>query len=99
GSDLGRIRTRATRGPDDRWRINGRKVWISFGDHDMRDRIGHGLLARTNDEPGTRGLSLFLVERGPGVVCERIEEKLGLHGSPTCSLAFDDAPAALIGRE
>lgn len=99
GSDLGRIRTRATLGPDGRWRINGRKIWISFGDHDMRERIGHCLLARTNDEPGTRGLSLFLVERGPGVVCDRIEEKLGLHGSPTCALGFDDAPGVLVGQE
>ncbi len=98
GSDVGRITTRAV--PDgDGWRVNGQKIWISFGDHDLRDRIGHCLLARTNDAPGTRGLSLFLVERGPGVTCERIEEKLGLHGSPTCALHFDGAPARLIGTE
>ena len=100
GSDLGRIRTRAERDSDgDGWRVSGQKIWISFGDHDLRARIGHCLLARTGDQPGTRGLSLFLVERGPGVTCERIEEKMGLHGSPTCALQFDNAPARLIGEE
>lgn len=98
GSDVGRIRTRAERDGDG-WRVSGQKIWISFGDHDLRERIGHCLLARTNDAPGTRGLSLFLVERGPGVTCERIEEKMGLHGSPTCALLFDNAPARLIGEE
>lgn len=98
GSDVGRIRTRATR-DGDHWRVSGEKIWISFGDHDLRARIGHCLLARTNDQPGTRGLSLFLVERGPGVTLQRIEDKLGLHGSPTCALAFDGAPARLIGVE
>ncbi|MEZ5752491.1 MAG: acyl-CoA dehydrogenase family protein [Paracoccaceae bacterium] len=98
GSDVGRIRTRAER-DGDQWRVSGQKIWISFGDHDLRTRIGHCLLARTGTEPGTRGLSLFLVERGPGVTCDRIEEKMGLHGSPTCSLQFDRAPARLIGAE
>ena len=99
GSDVGRIRTRAEPQEDGTWKVSGQKIWISFGDHDLRQRIGHCLLARTGDAPGTRGLSLFLVERGPGVTCERIEEKMGLHGSPTCALRFDDAPARLIGEE
>ncbi len=99
GSDVGRIRTRAEPDGHGGWAVSGQKIWISFGDHDLRDRIGHCLLARTGDAPGTRGLSLFLVERGPGVTCERIEEKLGLHGSPTCALHFDKAPARLIGTE
>jgi alkylation response protein AidB-like acyl-CoA dehydrogenase len=98
GSDVGRISTRAVQAGND-WRVSGQKIWISFGDHDLRDRIGHCLLARSNDAPGTRGLSLFLVERGPGVTCERIEEKMGLHASPTCALRFEDAPARLIGQE
>lgn len=98
GSDVGRIRTRAVQGVDGGWRVTGQKIWISFGDHDLRARIGHCMLARTGDVPGTRGLSLFLVENGPGVVTERIEEKLGLHGSPTCALRFADAPAVLIGE-
>lgn len=99
GSDLGRIRTRAERDGDGNWQVSGQKIWISFGDHDLRERIGHCLLARTGDGVGTRGLSLFFVERGPGVQLERIEEKLGLHGSPTCSLHFNNAPARLIGAE
>lgn len=98
GSDVGRIRTRAEHGSDG-WRVTGQKIWISFGDHDMGQRIGHCLLARTGDVPGTRGLSLFLVPKGPGVETLRIEEKLGLHGSPTCALSFSDAPATLVGEQ
>lgn len=98
GSDLARIRTRA-RHDGTGWRVTGDKIWISFGDHDLTDRIGHCVLARSTDDPGTRGLSLFLVERGPGVTCTGIERKLGLHASPTCALHFDAAPARLIGTE
>lgn len=103
GSDIGRIRTRAVRRDGD-WHISGQKIWISFGDHDAASRIGHCLLARTNDQPGTRGLSLFLVpdhiDGAPnGVTVERIEEKLGLHGSPTCSMRFRDARGILLGEE
>jgi len=105
GSDVGRIRARAE--PDgERWRITGQKCWISFGDHDLTDRIGHLLLARTpGAAPGTRGLSLFLVpslrEDGArnAIAIERIEEKLGLHGSPTCVMRFDAAEGTLIGQE
>ncbi len=98
GSDVGRIRTRATPAGAG-WRIDGTKCWISFGDHDLSDRIGHLLLARTGGvEEGTRGLSLFLVPNGAGVAVERIEEKLGLHGSPTCVLRFEGARGALIGE-
>ncbi|WP_118132505.1 acyl-CoA dehydrogenase family protein [Oceanicella sp. SM1341] len=106
GSDVGRIRTRARRGPDGSWRISGEKIWISFGDHDLAPRIGHCLLARAEGAPeGTRGLSLFLVpsvrEDGSrnGVVTRRIEEKLGLHGSPTCALGFEEAEGWLVGAE
>jgi len=106
GSDVGRIRTRAAQADDGSWRISGQKCWISFGDHDMTDRIGHLCLARTGDPAsGTRGLSLFLV---PSVLddgtrnriaIERIEHKLGLHGSPTCVMQFEDATGYLIGSE
>ncbi len=101
GSDVGRIRTRAT--PDgDTWRIDGTKCWISFGDHDMCEAIGHLCLARTGPlEAGTRGLSLFLVPgrgAGSGVSVERIEHKLGLHGSPTCVLNFAGARGHIIGE-
>ncbi|MFC7704414.1 acyl-CoA dehydrogenase family protein [Plastorhodobacter daqingensis] len=105
GSDVGRIRTRAERGPDGCWRVTGTKCWISFGDHDMAGRIGHCLLARTGPGIGTRGLSLFLVAdqlddgRRNRISVTRLEEKMGLHGSPTCVMAFDSAEAILLGEE
>ena len=103
GSDIGRIRTKAEQ-RDGAWRITGQKIWISFGDHDMASRIGHCLLARSNNEPGTRGLSLFLVpdhvDGAPnGVSVERLEDKLGLHASPTCAMRFRAAQATLLGEE
>ena len=108
GSDVGRIRTMAKPLPDGGWSITGEKIWISYGDHDLADRIGHCLLARTPDAPpGAAGLSLFLVpDRLPGpdgalspngVLVRRIEEKLGLHGSPTCAMGFEGARGHLIG--
>ncbi|MFA7416686.1 MAG: acyl-CoA dehydrogenase family protein [Rhizobium sp.] len=103
GSDVGRLRSHAERIDGD-WLISGQKIWISFGDHDMTERIGHCMLARTSDAPGTRGLSLFLVPnridgRPNGITLERIEEKMGLHGSPTCALRFEDARGILLGEE
>ncbi|MFT8242832.1 acyl-CoA dehydrogenase family protein [Roseomonas sp. BN140053] len=104
GSDVGRIRTRAEQDAGGTWRLYGEKCWISFADHDLADRIGHFVLARPRGaEGGTRGLSLFLVpdstEDGSrnGVSILRLEEKLGLHGSPTCSLLFEGAEATPIG--
>lgn len=105
GSDLGLIRTRATPGGDGAYRISGTKIFISGGEHDLTDNIVHLVLARIpGSAPGTRGLSLFLVPkfypdgtRSP-VHCERIEEKMGIHASPTCVMRFDDAQAALIGE-
>jgi len=104
GSDVGRIRTRA-RQEDGRWLISGEKCWISFGDHDLASRIGHLMLARSLDKAGARGLSLFLVpstqEDGApnGIAVRRVEEKLGLHGSPTCALGFEDSEGYLLGEE
>jgi 3-(methylthio)propanoyl-CoA dehydrogenase len=101
GSDAGRMR--AIGEPDgNSWVLTGEKTWISFGDHDLTDRIGHCALARTAT---ARGLSLFLVPDGFGegsrnrVTVHRLEEKLGLHGSPTCVMGFDRAQAILIGEE
>ncbi|MFZ7090243.1 acyl-CoA dehydrogenase family protein [Primorskyibacter sp. 2E233] len=103
GSDVGRIRTKAVK-DGGTWRLSGTKCWISFGDHDMTDRIGHLALARTGTpEEGTRGLSLFLVPNitddgaDNGIRVERIEEKLGLHGSPTCVMRFEDSLGTMIG--
>jgi len=108
GSDVGRVRTRAVPLPTGGWQIDGEKMWTSFGDNDMVERIGCLLLARTPDAPaGSAGLSLFLVpntvldETGAwvnnGVFVRRIEEKLGLHGSPTCVMGFERAQGYLIG--
>ncbi|MFN7009134.1 MAG: acyl-CoA dehydrogenase family protein [Allorhizobium sp.] len=102
GSDVGGLRSRAAR-IDGAWLISGQKNWVSVGDPDMTDRIGHCMLARTGDAPGTRGLSLFLVPnvidgRPNGITLERIEEKMGLHGSPTCALRFEGARGILLGE-
>ena len=101
GSDVLQMRTRARETPDG-WRISGEKCWISFGDHDLTDAIVHCVLARSDDGSAARPeISLFLVDTragADGVQVLRIEEKLGLHGSPTCTLAFDEAPATLIGE-
>ncbi|GAB4202666.1 MAG: acyl-CoA dehydrogenase C-terminal domain-containing protein [Tibeticola sp.] len=105
GSDLGLCRTRALPQADGSHRIEGTKIFISGGEHDLTDNIVHLVLARPPDAPpGPKGLSLFLVPkwldddgaRNP-VVCERIEEKMGLHASPTCVLRFDAATGWLIG--
>jgi hypothetical protein len=101
GSDVRRIRTRATRNGDGSWQITGEKCWISFGDQDLTARIGHCLLAQSD-----AGISLFLVPSWTedpanrnSVYVRRIEEKLGLHLSPTCVLGFEGAQAQLIGEE
>ncbi len=109
GSDVGRVRTAARRDADGSWRLDGEKMWISFGDHPLTDEIIHLVLARTDAAAaGTRGLSVFLVpsvlqdgdvRRRNTVVVRRLEEKLGLHGSPTCALGFESAVAVLIGSE
>ncbi|CAD7050029.1 acyl-CoA dehydrogenase [Pseudorhizobium endolithicum] len=103
GSDVGRIRTSAEQ-RDGRWQISGQKTWISFGDHDLTERIGHCLLARTGTEPGVRGLSLFLVPdtvdgSSNGITVDRIEDKMGLQGSPTCALRFEKSRGWLVGAE
>lgn len=105
GSDLGRLKTTARRAGG-RWRVTGEKLWTSFGDHPLTDRIGHLVLARTDaGASGTRGLSLFLVPdrctdgSRNGVFVRRVEEKMGLHCSPTCAMGFEEADAELIGTE
>jgi len=102
GSDLSRIRTRAVR-DGEVWRIEGEKIFISGGDQDMSGNILHLVLARTGaPEDGVKGLSLFLCDRasaGDRIKITRIEEKLGLHASPTCQMAFDGTPAELVGAE
>ena len=105
GSDLGLSRTKATPHADGRYALNGTKIFISGGEHDLTDNIVHLVLARLPDAPpGPKGLSLFLVPKfypngeRSAVHCDRIEEKMGLHGSPTCVMRFDDAIAEIIGE-
>ncbi|GLK75484.1 acyl-CoA dehydrogenase [Methylopila jiangsuensis] len=114
GSDLALLRTRAERAGDGTYRLFGQKIFITYGEHDASDNIVHLVLARLPDAPeGTRGISLFLApkfipdaEGKPGarndVACVGIEEKLGIHASPTCTMAFGDAGGAvayLVGEE
>ena len=105
GSDLGLCRTKAVPMADGRYALSGTKIFISGGEHDLADNIVHLVLARLPDSPpGPKGLSLFLIpkfyEDGTRslVVCERIEEKMGLHGSPTCVMRFDEAPGWIVGE-
>ena len=105
GSDLGLSRTKATPQADGRYALNGTKMFISGGEHDLTENIVHLVLARLPDAPpGPKGLSLFLVPKfypngdRSAVHCDRIEEKMGLHGSPTCVMRFDDAIAEIIGE-
>ncbi|QHE85584.1 acyl-CoA dehydrogenase family protein [Hydrogenophaga sp. BPS33] len=105
GSDLGLVRTKAAPLANGRYALSGTKIFISGGEHDLSDNIVHLVLARLPDAPpGPKGLSLFLVakfdENGQrsAVFCERIEEKMGLHGSPTCVLRFDEAEASIVGE-
>ncbi|MFZ2308314.1 MAG: acyl-CoA dehydrogenase family protein [Rhodoferax sp.] len=104
GSDLGLVRTKATPQADNSYQLSGTKIFISGGEHDLTDNIVHLVLARLPDAPpGPKGLSLFLVPKfyedgsRSHVHCERIEEKMGLHGSPTCVMRFDDATGWLVG--
>ncbi|MNU56512.1 Acyl-CoA dehydrogenase [compost metagenome] len=105
GSDLGQVRTRATAQADGSVRVNGGKIFISGGEHDLTPNIVHLVLCRLPDAPaGPKGLSLALVPKvlpdgaRNAVHCERIEEKMGLHGSPTCTMRFDDATGWLVGE-
>lgn len=104
GSDLGRVRTKAVK-DGDHYKITGEKIFISGGDQDMSEGIFHLVLARTGAmEDGVKGLSLFLcLSENEGIrndiTVTRIEEKLGLHASPTCQMSFDGARAELVGAE
>ncbi|MFO1137326.1 MAG: acyl-CoA dehydrogenase [Rhodoblastus sp.] len=114
GSDLSAMRTRAERQADGSYKITGSKIFITYGDHDMTDNVVHLVLARLPDAPaGTRGISLFLVPKflvnadgslgaRNDVHCASLEHKLGIHGSPTCVMAYGDKGGAtgwLIGQE
>jgi butyryl-CoA dehydrogenase len=102
GSDLGRLRSRAVPAADGSYRISGSKIFITHGEHDWADNIIHLVLARLPDAPvGTKGISLFVVPKvlPDGTLndlrCTGIEHKLGIHGSPTCSMSYGDNGGAV----
>lgn len=115
GSDVGAVTTKAEPSPthddDGSWKITGSKIFITFGEHDLAEQIIHLVLARTpGSPPGTKGISMFLVPKyvldadgNPGernsATCSSIEHKLGIHGSPTCVMQFEEATGWLVGSE
>ena len=114
GSDLAAVRTRAEPTGNGRYKLDGQKIFITYGEHDLTENIIHMVLARTPDAPeGVKGISLFLVpkflvnadgslgERND-VRCLSVEHKLGIHASPTCVLAYGQQGGAigeLVGEE
>lgn len=111
GTDLGLIRTKAEPTGDGSFLLSGTKIFITWGDHDMAENVVHLVLAKTPDAPeGTRGISMFLVPKfipeSDGTLGKRnglsvgsIEHKMGIHGSATCVMNFDNAQGWLIGPE
>jgi len=109
GTDLGLLKTKAVEQSNGTYKLTGQKIFITSGDHDLTENIIHLVLARTPDAPsGTKGISLFLVPKiqvkedgslGPrnGVATGSIESKMGIKGSATCVLNFDDAVGHIIG--
>ena len=111
GTDLGLLKTKAAKQSDNTYKISGQKIFITSGDHDLTENIIHLVLARSTDSPtGTKGISLFLVPKfimnEDGTVGQRngvstgsIESKMGIKGSATCVLNFDEATGYLIGTK
>ena len=109
GTDLGLLKTKAEEQPDGTYKITGQKIFITSGDHDLTENIIHLVIARATDSPkGTKGISLFLVPKfivkdngtiGPrnGISTGSIETKMGIKGSATCVLNFDEASGIMIG--
>jgi len=109
GTDLGLLKTKAVEQSDGTYKLSGQKIFITSGDHDLTENIIHLVIARSSDSPsGTRGISLFLVPKyivnddgslGPrnGISTGSIESKMGIKGSATCVLNFDDAVGYMIG--
>lgn len=111
GTDLGLLKTKAVEQSDGTYKLTGQKIFITSGDHDLTENIIHLVLARTPGAPsGTKGISLFLVPKiqvkedgslGPrnGVSTGSIESKMGIKGSATCTLNFDDSVGHIVGSK
>ena len=111
GSDLGTITTKAEPQEDCTYKVTGTKVWITFGEHNMTENIVHLVLAKVPGSPeGTKGISMFIVPKfivnddgslgeNNNVSCISIEEKLGIHASPTCVMEYDGSVGYLVGEE
>jgi len=114
GSDVGALTTSAVKNPDGTYSITGNKIFISSGEHDLAANIIHPVLARVDGAPaGTAGISLFLVPKiwvnddgslgePNDIVCTGIEEKMGIHGNATCSMALGSkgrCRGMLLGEE
>ena len=111
GTDLGLLKTKANKQSDGTYKLTGQKIFITSGDHDLTENIIHLVLARADDSlDGTKGISLFLVPKfivkddgtiGPrnGISTGSIENKMGIKGSATCVLNFDDATGYMIGAK
>jgi alkylation response protein AidB-like acyl-CoA dehydrogenase len=111
GTDLGLLKTKAEKQKDGTYKISGQKIFITSGDQDLTENIIHLVIARATDSPkGTKGISLFLVPKfvvnengniGPrnGISTGSIESKMGIKGSATCVLNFDEATGYMIGEK
>ena len=111
GTDLGLLKTKAVSQSDGTYKISGQKIFITSGDHDLTENIIHLVLARSTDSPqGTKGISLFLVPKflvnqdgsvgqRNGISTGSIETKMGIKGSATCVLNFDEATGYMIGHK
>jgi alkylation response protein AidB-like acyl-CoA dehydrogenase len=110
GTDLGLLRSKAEPLPDGTYRINGQKIFISAGEHDLAENILHLVLARLPDAPeGSKGISLFLVPKflvnadgslgkRNGVYCAGLEHKMGIHGNATAQIVLEGAIGTLVGQ-
>ena len=110
GTDLGLIRSKATPNGDGSYSIEGNKIFISSGEHELTENIVHLILARLPDAPpGIKGISLFIaskfdinpdgsIGKPSGIRCDGIEHKMGIHASPTCQISFNGCKAWLVGE-
>jgi alkylation response protein AidB-like acyl-CoA dehydrogenase len=109
GSDVGALVTKAVPADDGTYRISGTKIFITWGEHDLTENIIHIVLARTpGSAPGTKGISCFIVPKflvhpdgslgeHNDIICVSLEEKIGIHSSPTCVLSFGERTGGAVG--